>query len=113
MKEAEIERVFWAWVEDCEENLLKKNGCDAEAQLLAIYNGLVFRDLDSDKLFLIWEQNMEYCRGRGNGWVLVGGCADDEDNNEALLLEIACELIGGTQQRDGIQVKVVLNDVEY
>jgi hypothetical protein len=47
---------------------------------------------------------MEFCRGRGNGWFLVGVCADDEDNNEAFSLEIACELIGDTPQKDGVQV---------
>ncbi len=54
--------------------------------------------------FLIWEQNMEFRRGRGNGWFLVGVCADDEDDNEAFTLKIACELIGETIQRDGVQV---------
>ncbi len=44
------------------------------------------------------------CQGRGNGWFLVGVCADDEDNNEAFSLEIACELIGETPQRNGVQV---------
>jgi hypothetical protein len=54
---------------------------------------------------------MEFRRGRGNGWSLVGVCADGEDNNEAFSLEIACELIGETEQRDGIQV-VHLNNPE-
>jgi hypothetical protein len=31
---------------------------------------------------------MDFCRGRGNGWFLVGVCADDEDDNEAFMLEI-------------------------
>ncbi len=48
--------------------------------------------------------NMEFRWGRGNGWFLVGVCADHEDNNEAFTLEIACELIGETPQRDGVQV---------
>ncbi len=82
----------------------EKNDCFAEVQLLAEYKGLVFRDPDTKKSFLIWEQNMEFCRGGGNGWFLVGGCADYEDNNEAFTLEIACELIGETPQRDGVQV---------
>ncbi len=82
----------------------KKNDCVAEAQLLAKYKGLVFHDPDSGKSFSIWEQNMEYPRGRGNGWFLVGVCTDDEDDNEAFLLEIACELIGETPQKDGVQV---------
>lgn len=38
-------------------------------------------------------------------------CADDEDDNEVFLLEIACELIRETEQRGGMQV-VHLNNVE-
>jgi hypothetical protein len=91
-------------VEDWEEEARKKNDCVAKAQLLAKYKGLVFRDPNSGKSFLIWEQNMEFHRGRGNGWFLVGVCADDEDDNEAFSLEIACELIGDTPQKDGVQV---------
>jgi hypothetical protein len=72
--------------------------------LLAKYKGLVFCDPDSEKSFLIREQNMEFRRGRGNGWFLVGVCADEENINEAFLLEIACELIGETPQRNGVQV---------
>ncbi len=104
LKEPAIERVFWAWVEDWEEEARKKNDCVAEAQLLAKYKSLVFRDPDSGKLFSIWEQNMKYRWGRGNGWFLVDVCADDENDNEAFSLEIACELIGETPQKDGVQV---------
>jgi hypothetical protein len=104
LKEPAIEHVFWAWVEDWEEEARKKNDCVAEVQLLAKYKGLVFHDPDSGKSFSIWEQNMEYRRGRGNGWFLVDVCADDEDDNEAFSLEIACELIGETPQKDGVQV---------
>jgi hypothetical protein len=95
---------FGAWVEDWEEEARKKNDCVAEAQLLAKYKGLVFCDPNLGKSFSIWEQNMEIHRGRGNGWFLVGVCADDEDNNEAFSLEIARELIGETPQRNGVQV---------
>jgi hypothetical protein len=50
LKEPEIERIFRAWVEDWEEDARKKNDCVAEAQLLAKYKCLVFRDPDSEKL---------------------------------------------------------------
>jgi hypothetical protein len=68
------------------------------------HKGLVFCDPNTEKSFSIWEQNMEFRRGRGNGWFLDGVCADDKDNNEAFTLEIACELIGETLHRDGVQV---------
>jgi hypothetical protein len=104
LKEPAIKCVFWAWVEDWEEEAQKKNECVAKVQLLAKYKGLVFCDPDTGKQFLIWEKNMEFRWGRGNGWVLVGVYADDEDNNEVFTLEIECELIGETPQRDGVQV---------
>jgi hypothetical protein len=104
LKEPPIKYIFRAWVEDWEEEAWKKNDCVAKAQLLAKYKDLVFRDPDTGKSFLIWEHNMEFCWGRGNGWLLVGVCADDEDKNEAFTLEIACELIGETPQRDGVQM---------
>ncbi len=72
--------------------------------MLAKYKGQVFHDPDAGKSFLIWEQNMEFRWGRGNGWFLVGVCADGEDDNDAFTLETACELIGETTQRDRVQV---------
>jgi hypothetical protein len=104
LKEPAIERVFQAWVEDWEEDARKKNDCVNEALLLAKYKGLVFRDPDSGRSFSVWEQNMEFCRGRGNGWFVVAVSADDEDDNKAFSLELACELIGVTPQKDGVQV---------
>ncbi len=71
LREPAVERIFRAWVEDWEEKARKKNDCVAKAQLLAKYKGLVFRDPNSETSFSIWEQNMEFCRGRGNGWFLV------------------------------------------
>jgi hypothetical protein len=82
----------------------KENDCVAEAQLLAKYKGLVFHDPNSGKSFSIREQNMEFFRGRGNGWFLVGVCDDDEDDNDAFLLEIACKLRGDTPWKDGVKV---------
>jgi hypothetical protein len=103
LKELAIEHVYWA-VEDWEEEAQNKNDCVAKVQLLAKYKGLVFCDPNKAESFWTWEQNMEFCQERGNGWFLVGVCADDEDNNEAFTLEVACELIGETPQWDGVQV---------
>ncbi len=94
LRELAVACVFQAWVEDWEEEALKKNDCVSEAQLLAKYK--VFRDPNSEKSFLIWKQNMESCRGRGNGWFLIAVWADDEDETDAFSLEIVYELIGET-----------------
>jgi hypothetical protein len=52
LKAREVQRVFWEWVEDWEEEVRKKNNCVWEAQLLAKYKGLVFRDPDTLRTFI-------------------------------------------------------------
>ena len=107
LKNVPIQRIFRAWVEDWEEEARKKNDCVTEAKLLAKYKGLIFCDPDTDLAFKVWEQNLEFRRGRGDGgWYVIGECADDPDNvqTEAFTLEIACQLIGETKQEEGILV---------
>ncbi len=65
--------------------------------MLAKYKGLVFCDPDTGESIID-------LGSKCNGWFLVGVCADDEDNNEEFTLEIACEFMGETPQRDGVQV---------
>ena len=72
--------------------------------MLAKYRGLVFCNPDSGRSFSVWEQNMEFRQGRGNGWFVVAVSADDEEDNEAFSLELACELIGETTHKAGVQV---------
>jgi hypothetical protein len=81
----------------------KKNDCVSETLLLQKYKGLVFRDPDSDNDFCIWERNMEFRCGRGNGWFLLGICATTGVEDEGFLLELACDMTD-TPQREGIQV---------
>ena len=77
-------------VEDWEEDARKKNDCVEEARLLTKYKGLVFNDPDSGSTFSVWDRNMEFRRGRGNGWFVVGVSADkpdDESCNEPFSLD--------------------------
>ncbi len=99
--------MFRAWMEDWEEEARKKTDCVCEAQLLSKYKGLVFHDPDTLKTHYICEDNMEFRRGRGHGWLVIGIWADNPGPNEELkpyTLELACELIGDYPQKDGIQV---------
>ena len=70
--------------------------------MLAKYKGLVFRDPDTGLAFKEWEKNLEFRSGRGGGWFVIGECADDPDNvvTKPFTLEIACELIGETEQEE-------------
>jgi hypothetical protein len=47
---------------------------------------------------------MEYHQGRGKGWFLLGVCAKNGVEDEAFTLELACEMIGDTPKKDGVQV---------
>ncbi len=96
LKEPAVERIFRLWVEEWEGEARNKNYCVSEALLLQKYKGLVFRDPDSGNDFSIWQQNMEFRRGRGNGWILLGVCAEDGVEDEAFTLELACKMIGDT-----------------
>jgi hypothetical protein len=108
LKVREVERVFRAWVEDWEEEARKKNDCVCEALLLAKYKGLVFRNPDTQKLYFICNQNMEFQRGRGQGWYRIGIWVDNPDTAnkelEPYTLELACELIAEYPQKEGVQV---------
>ena len=64
-------------------------------------------DLDTGKTFYVYEKNMEFWRGRNNGWFVLAVSSDQQDDSddcEAFSLEIACELIGDTPQANGIMV---------
>ncbi len=104
LKKPVVQGIFHGWVEDWKEYARKKYDCVSEALLLQKYKGLVFHDPNSRNDFCIWHQNMEYCRGRGNRWFLLGVCAEDEVEDEAFMLQLACGMIGDTPQKDGVQV---------
>ncbi len=67
---------------------------------------LFFVDPDTEKTFLVYEKNMEFCWGKNNGWFVLAVCSDRDDSNdyEAKSLEVACEVIGDSPQADGIIV---------
>jgi hypothetical protein len=86
---------------------MSTNDAVAEACLIQKHKSLVFYDPDTGNTFLIHDQNMELRRGRGNGWFLLAMSVNDKGNEEemeAFLLELACELIGVTPQKRGVWV---------
>jgi hypothetical protein len=99
------ERLFHAWVEDWEVELRYKNDTVAEARLLQKYKGLVFHDPDTNKTYSIFEENMEYRRGSRNGWFVIAVSSEEGvEDDEPFTLELACDLIGNTQQASGVKV---------
>jgi len=108
LKHVPIRRVFRAWVEDWEkEEARKRNDPVCEAKLLAKYKGLVFRDPDNNNCaFKVWDDYLEFRSGRAGGWFVIAKCKNDPEKplQEPFTLELACELIGDTDQEEGIQV---------
>jgi hypothetical protein len=93
-----------------------RNDAVVEAQLLQKYQSLVFLDPDTEKTFHVYQGNMEYRRGRGNGWFVLAISPDDaggeEENMEAFSLEVASDLIGSTEQTRGVRVVNLLVPTE-
>jgi hypothetical protein len=108
LKKPTITRIFRAWLEDWEKELLQVNDCVAEARLLEKYKDLMFFDPDTGKTFKVWGGNLEFHRGSRRtgvekGWGLV--CINEESEEEGWVLnEEVIELIGAHTQADDIEV---------
>ena len=107
-RQPKIDRIFQAWLEDWEKELLEVNDCGTKAWLLEKYRDLVFLDPDTNKTFKVWGGNLEYHKGsrkRGitKGWGLV--CIYENAEEEGWLLkEDVIELIGLHSQEAGVQI---------
>jgi hypothetical protein len=66
-------RVFKGWLEDWEQEIVKKNDVLHEAKLLHKYGGLRWHDIDHDKMFVADTEEMVFHGGRsGCGWCFKG-----------------------------------------
>ncbi len=80
------------------------NNCVTEARFLAKYGGLVFLDPDreSEKMFTVCNKNMEFHRGRGNGWHVLATSSDMSLRHSHW--KMLAKVIGETEQSAGILV---------
>ena len=98
-------RVFRAWLEDWEEEILKKNDCVAEARLLEKYKDLVFFDPDTQVNFTVHGDNLEFRRGKDGGWNLIGNSSDDGVEDEGFAIgEMIIDMIADTQQGPAVEI---------
>lgn len=108
LKKPAATRIFRAWVEDWEKELLQENDCVAEARLLEKYKNLVFFDPDNQTTFTIHDKNLEYQRknrkkGIDGGWSVIG--VDEEEDNEAFVIgPMLIELIADHEQAPGVEI---------
>ena len=101
-------RIFRAWVEDWEKEILLTNDCVVEARLLEKYKNLVFFDPDDQVTYTVVEQNLEFHqrnkrKGIVGGWALIGV---DEDDNEVgfEINKMVIGLISETAQAPGVEL---------
>lgn len=100
LKQPEVTRIFQCWLEPWEIEGMKDSGPLAEKRFVRKYAGLQLYHLDFEKLYTIHD-NLEFVKGRGNGWMLIGVPPDsDDDKNDELIRidEETIEMIMKTKQ---------------
>jgi len=108
LKKPAIHRIFRAWIEDWEKDLLLQNDCVAEARLLEKYKDLLFFDIDTNLTYRIWDKNLEFHRKNTKkkidpGWAVI--CESDEGEEISWYInDQLCELIGSLEQAVGVEV---------
>ena len=105
LKQPATNRVFRAWVEDWEKDLLKMNDCVAEARILAKYKGLIFWDPATEANFTVPDEILEFRRGKDGGWHLIGNSSDESVEDEGFAIgEMIIGMIADTEQRPGVEI---------
>ena len=108
LKKPAATRIFRAWLEDWEEEMLRQNDPVAEAQLLEKYKNLVFHDPDNDTTYTVHDKNLEYHRrnkkkGIDGGWAVIG-VEEDDDNEPFVVGQMLIDLIADHEQAPGVQI---------
>ena len=99
-------RIFRAWLEQWEQDSLKKNDPVMEARLLEKYRDLVFFDPDTGHNFMVGSDSMIFQGGRkGAGWC-VNGIRDDGEE-EPWQLELVIGQVVETTQPAELNVEVL------
>ena len=110
LKQPATKRVFRAWFEDWEVENVKKNDTVAKQLFIEKHKNLVFLDPDTEKTFVVAPENLEWRCGKNGGWFLI--CEEVGGKEvEAFDIEVANELIGETQQADGIEILCLQGNV--
>jgi len=105
LKQPVTTRIFLAWVDDWEQDILKMNDCVVEARILEKYKGFVFFDLNTGANFTVHEENLEFHRGKDGGWHLIGNSSDDSVEDEGFAIgDIIIDMIADTEQSPGVEV---------
>ena len=83
LKQSPASRIFRAWIEDWEKDLLQDNDCVAEAKILEKYKNLVFYDPDTELTYTTDDGGLEFHRkdrkrNIDKGWAVIANDPDGE-----------------------------------
>ena len=105
LEEPFTKRVFHAWVEKWETEIIQKNDCVAEAQLLEKYKDLVFYDPDNKCNYTIHNKNLQFSTKRKErGWYLIGIPSNEELDDKHFEITLVDSMIAKTQQADVFEI---------
>ncbi len=96
--------IFRCWVEDWVKEAKTKNDPVQKEKLLQKYKNLVSYDVDNKVNYTVHPGNMDFQRGRGGGWMVIGIPQDDcgLEDEPFEIGEMLMGLIVDTQQADNI-----------
>ena len=111
----DLNRVFRCWLEEWKIPLLKNSDCVAEARLLEKYKDMSFYVIDDDITYTIFSRNLEYQKGRGGGWCVLGmppqyDRIDDDVLEPWMINDVLIEMIKDTEQPKSNKVKLLMKD---
>jgi hypothetical protein len=106
-------RLFNAWIEDWEWDLIHDKDSVAEAKLLHKYHGMKWIDPDNDDE-VEWctaaDENMDWQGGRnGEGWCVIG-TRDNDGGMEPWSIDVVIDLIADCEQPPELHVEVIINE---
>ena len=104
---AKPNRIFNAWIESWESEIVKNAHPTSGARFLIKYGNMVWTDPDNNnKLFTADAHNMIFQAGRsGCGWCVKGVREDGEE--EPWMLSLLVEMIAKTEQLANLKVTIV------
>jgi hypothetical protein len=107
-------RIFRAWIEDWEWDLIHNKDCLAEAKLLQKYSCLMWIDQDSpdeeSELCVAQEYNMEFQGGRnGDGWCVIA-TRPGTGAMDPWTIHCVIDEIGEYEQPAELNVEVIFNE---
>lgn len=111
LKESATTRVFRAWIEDWEEEAIRKQDAVMEAKLLQKYKGLIFEDHENGGMIqTICSDNLEWRRKNKqlkidySGYYLISIGADDEEEYSWEINQHICDYIASAKQAEGVKI---------